>query len=58
MTRVIIKFNDGSIVNLRADCIDIRDGWVMAWCGDNLVAIAKSDEVVACHVSEKKEDKQ
>ena len=55
MTRAIIKFSNDEYINIPADCIDLRDGWVMAWCGDNLVVLAKADEVKTCHISEKKE---
>lgn len=54
MTRVIIKFKDGAFINIIADCIDIRDGWIMAWNGELVVAIAKAEEVVSCHISEQK----
>jgi hypothetical protein len=55
MTRCIINFKDGNHINLPADCIDLRDGWVMAWNGEMLVAMARADEVIACWLSEKKE---
>lgn len=55
MTRVIIKFKDGEHLNIPADCIDIRDGWVFAWKGEFIVAIAKAEEVNVCYISEKKE---
>lgn len=55
MKRVIIKFRDGVYLNIPGDCIDIRDGWVMAWEGDFIVAIAKADEIISCYISEKKE---
>ena len=54
MTRVIIKFKDGEHLNIPADCIDLRDGMVMAWNGEYLVAIVKAEEVNSCHISEKK----
>lgn len=56
MTRVIFRFRDGEHLNIPADCIDIREGWIVAWKGDFIVAIAKADEVIACHLSEKKGD--
>lgn len=56
MTRVIIKFKDGEHLNIPADCIDIRDGCIIAWNGDFIVVIAKADEVNACYISEKKGD--
>jgi hypothetical protein len=40
MTRVIIRFKDGEHMNIPADCIDLRDGWIFAWKGDFIVAIA------------------
>lgn len=55
MSRVIIKLKDGTVINIPADCMDFRDGWVIAWNGDNIVAIAKGDEVSVCYLSEKKE---
>lgn len=55
MTRVVIRFKDGEHLNVAADCIDIRDGWIMAWKGEDLVVIAKADEIISCHMSEKKE---
>jgi hypothetical protein len=56
MSRVVIKFKDGEHINLQADCIDIRDGWIMAWRGDALVVVANADEVNVCYISEKKGD--
>jgi hypothetical protein len=54
MTRCVIKFKDGELLNLVADYIDLRDGNVMAWRGESLVLIAKVEEVISCHLSEKK----
>lgn len=56
MTRVIIRFKDGEHLNIPADCIDIRDGWILAWKGEDIVAIAKAEEIISCHISEKKGD--
>lgn len=55
MTRVVVKFKDGSHINLPADAIDIRDGWVMAWNGEALVVITVAEGVETCYLSEKKE---
>ena len=55
MTRVIIRFKDGEHLNIPADCIDLRDGWVFAWNGDFIVIIAKGEDIISCHISEKKE---
>jgi hypothetical protein len=55
MTRVIIRFKDGEHLNIPADCIDIREGWVIAWRGEDIVAIANAELIISCHISEKKE---
>ena len=54
MTRVVIRFKDGEHLNVPADCIDIRDGLIMAWNGDLIVVIAKAEEIISCHISDKK----
>lgn len=55
MTRVIIRFKDGEHLNIPADYIDIREEWIVAWNGEYIVAMAKADDVISCHLSEKKE---
>lgn len=55
MKRVIIRFKDGEHLNIPADCIDIREGWIVAWKDDYIVVIAKAEEIISCHISEKKE---
>lgn len=55
MTRCIIKFKDGEHINIPADCIDIRDEWIIAWNGECIVVVAKASEVNVCYLSEKKE---
>lgn len=55
--RVIIRFKDGEHLNIPADCIDLRDEWVIAWNGESIVAIVKAEEVNVCYISEKKEGK-
>ena len=52
MSRVIIKFKNGDHINIGADCIDIRDAFIMAWRGEDLVVIANADEIISCHISE------
>ena len=55
MSRIIIRFKDGEHINLSADCMDMRDGWVMAWKGEELVVLAASSEINVCYMSEKRE---
>ena len=53
--RAIIKCKDGTYINIPSDRIDLRDGFVMAWNGDYLVAVVRADDVSVCYLSEKKE---
>lgn len=54
--RVIIKFNDKeSVVNVSADRITHDEGWIKAYNGENLVAMAWSECVDTAYISEKKE---
>lgn len=54
MKRLVIKLKDGTYVNVNADCLDYRKGFIMAWCGDTLVAIVNAKETTSCHISEQK----
>lgn len=53
MSRVIIKLNSGEYINIPAEQIDIREDWICAWNGEDLVAIAKAALVDSCHLIEK-----
>lgn len=55
MSRVIFKFKDDSFINIEADAIDTRDGFVMAWNGDFIVAVVNAQDLKSCHISERKE---
>lgn len=57
MSRVIIKFSNGEGVNLEADCIDTRDGWLIAWKGEDIVAIVRLELIDACYLSKQKGEK-
>lgn len=52
MSRVIIKLKDGTVINIPAHCLEMRDGWLIAWRDELAVAIAKGDEVVVSYISE------
>jgi hypothetical protein len=54
MKRLVIKLRDGTYVNVCADCLDYRKGFIMAWHGDILVAIVNAKETISCHISETK----
>ena len=56
MPRCLIKFKNDDYLNIPADCLDVRDPWVMVWNGEALVAVAKAEDVICCYISEKKVD--
>jgi hypothetical protein len=55
MARVIFNLRDDSFINIEADAIDKRDGFVMAWNGEFVVALVNEQEVKSCYISERKE---
>lgn len=55
--RAVFKFSNGDYLNVPADQIDVRNEWILAWNGEDIVAIAKVDVVDICYLSEKKEEK-
>lgn len=57
MTRAIIKFTDGSHINIEADYIHLRDDdkLLTVWRGNDLVALTKLESVSSCHLSESTE---
>ena len=57
MPRAIIKLNNGDYINVPADALDVRDNWICAWEGQDIVAIVKADLVDSCHLSKQKEEK-
>ena len=54
MSRVVIKFKDGTYINVLADTLELKKGMVMAWSDDRLVAVVKTKDVISCHMSEQK----
>lgn len=56
MSKLIIKLKDGSYININADCLDYRKGYIMAWDGDIIVAIVKAKETISCHISKQRGD--
>lgn len=55
MKRIFVRFKNGETINLMGDCIDLRDGKVLAWNGDGLIMIADETEVAECHLTQKQE---
>lgn len=53
MTRAIIKFKDGSHLNLPADYIAVQDEWAMAWNGEQMVMMSRLEDVACFYLSKK-----
>lgn len=53
--RLVVRFTDGTHVNISADCLDVREDWVIAWKDDFITFAAKTTLVDICYLSEKKE---
>ena len=58
MKRAVFKLKGGEYINVVADQIDVNGEWVSAWNGESLVAIAKTDIVETCRLSEEGEVKK
>ena len=58
MKRVVFRFVDGiepNHMNIPGDCIDVRDGFVVVWNGEFIIAMVKQEIVTFVCISEKKE---
>ena len=56
MQRVVIKFKDGSHINLPAMELEQQDGIIRTKRGNYLIAVASLDDIVVAYLSEKKEE--
>ena len=59
MKRVVFRFIediDLTHINIQGDCIDVRDGFIVVWNGDLIVAMVKQEIVKLVYISEKKDD--
>ena len=57
MKRAVFKLKDGEYINVPADPIDVRNEWICAWNGEDIVAIAKAEIVDLCRLTESNEEK-
>lgn len=55
MKRVIVKFKDGTHINIQGDYLAREDIYITAWNGENLVAMVEKDLIQAVYLSEKGE---
>ena len=57
MKRAVFKLKDGEYINVPADQIDVRNEWICAWSGEDIVAIAKAEIVDLCRLTESNEER-
>ena len=57
MKRAVFKLKDGEYINVPADQIDKQGDWVVAWQGEDIVAIAKAEIVDLCRLTESNEER-
>ncbi len=56
MKRAVFKLKDGEFINVPADAINRQDEWICAWQDKQVVAIAKSELVDICRLTEINEE--
>ena len=47
MEKIVFKFNDEFFIDVSGNRIDVRDGLVYAYNGENVVAVAKLEAIVS-----------
>lgn len=53
MKRVVIKCKDGQYINVAGDFFRLDEDFLLAWNGENLVAIVRVELIESAHISEK-----
>ncbi len=55
MKKVIFKFKDGTHINIKGDFLAREGEYVLAWDGENVVAMVAKEIIQAVYLSEKGE---
>lgn len=55
MKSVVFKFKNDDLMITPGDRIDTRDEFIIAWSGEDIVAMVRRDEVVTVCIYEKRE---
>ena len=55
MTRAVFKFKDGTHLNVPADYLCTQEEWAQAWNGEQMVAMARLDDVSCFYLTKKNE---
>lgn len=51
--RFIVQFNDGEHMNVPADRMELKENFLFAWRGTELIAMVDISAVICAHMSEK-----
>lgn len=54
MKKVVIKFKNGEFINILADKIEIVKSDIIVSNGEKIVVVAKTKEIISCHLSEQR----
>lgn len=58
MTRAVFKFKDGTHLNLPADYIGVQEEWAVAFNGEQMVIMARIEDVAVFYLSKMNEQKE
>ena len=53
MNRFVVLLNDGSHMNVPADRMELKENFLFAWMGAELIAMVDISAVICAHMSEK-----
>lgn len=53
MNRFIVQLNDGGFMNIPADRMELKENFLFAWRGTELIAMVDISAVICAHMSEK-----
>ena len=53
MNRFIVQLNDGGVMNIPADRMELKENFLFAWRGTELIAMVDISAVICAHMSEK-----
>lgn len=51
MKRFIVHLNDGEFLNVPADRMEIKENFVFAWKGEELVDMVDISAIISAHIS-------
>lgn len=52
MNRFIVQLNDGGFMNIPADRMELKENFLFAWRGTELIAMVDISAVICAHMSQ------